>query len=156
MGVQFWGTMLWKSFNCIRWLCLVLDPDFCYGCSFVSLLPCSYHRLMVSQYYSKREKFQMVKKRSTEEQRLVCELEQAMDVELFLELQNSWPEDSPIALWSYMKCSDMLQLKGGRRQSKPSAKAASSTCPSWTLRQVHLPSSWWDQRPLKKSCWSYI
>ena len=50
---------------------------------------------MVAQYYSKREKFQMAKKRSTEEHRPVRELEQAMDVELFLELQNSWPEDSP-------------------------------------------------------------
>ena len=65
---------------------------------FVSLLPCSYHRLMVAQYYSKREKFQMAKKRSTEEQRPVHELEWAMDVELFLELQNSWPEDSPHCL----------------------------------------------------------
>ena len=37
----------------------------------------------------------MAKKRSAEECRLVCELEQVMDVELFLELQNSWPEDSP-------------------------------------------------------------
>ena len=37
----------------------------------------------------------MAKKRSTEEQRPVHELEWAMDVELFLELQNSWPEDSP-------------------------------------------------------------
>ena len=37
----------------------------------------------------------MAKQRSAEEQRLVCELEWAMDVELFLELQNRWPEDSP-------------------------------------------------------------
>ena len=37
----------------------------------------------------------MAKKRSAEEHRPVHELEQAMDVELFLELQNSWPEDSP-------------------------------------------------------------
>ena len=50
---------------------------------------------MVAWYYSKREKFQMAKKRSTEEHRPVRELEWAMDVELFLELQNSWPEDSP-------------------------------------------------------------
>ena len=50
---------------------LVLDPDYCYGCLFVSLLPHSYHRLMVSQYVSKREKFQMAKKRSAEEHRLV-------------------------------------------------------------------------------------
>ena len=53
---------------------------------------------MVAQYHSKREKFQMAKKRSAEEQRPVHELEQAMDVELFLELQNSWPEDNPHCL----------------------------------------------------------
>ena len=53
---------------------------------------------MVAQYYSKREKFQMAKKRSAEEHRPVHELEQAMDMELFLELQNSWPEDSPHCL----------------------------------------------------------
>ena len=53
---------------------------------------------MVAQYYSKREKFQIAKKRSTEERRPVCELERALDMELFLELQNSWPEDSPHCL----------------------------------------------------------
>ena len=37
----------------------------------------------------------MAKQRSAEEQRPVCELEQAMDGDLFLELQNRWPEDSP-------------------------------------------------------------
>ena len=36
----------------------------------------------------------MAKKKSTEEHRLVHELEWAMDMELFSELQNSWPEDS--------------------------------------------------------------
>ena len=40
----------------------------------------------------------MAKQRSTEEQRLVHELEWAMDVELSLELQSSWPEDSPHCL----------------------------------------------------------
>ena len=40
----------------------------------------------------------MAKQRSAEEQRLVCELEQVMDVELFLELENRWPEDSPHCL----------------------------------------------------------
>ena len=29
-----------------------------------------------------------------------------------------------------MKCSSILPLKGGKRQSKPSAKATGSTCPS--------------------------
>ena len=37
----------------------------------------------------------MAKKRSAKEHRPVQELERAMDVELFLELQNNWPEDSP-------------------------------------------------------------
>ena len=50
---------------------------------------------MVAQYYSKREKFQMAKNRSAEDYRLVHELKQAIYMELFLELQNSWPEDSP-------------------------------------------------------------
>ena len=40
----------------------------------------------------------MAKKRATKEHRLVRELEWAMDVELFLELQSSWPEDSPHCL----------------------------------------------------------
>ena len=67
--------MLQKSSNGSRWRRLMLDPDFCYGCSFVSLLPCSYHRLMVSQYFSRREKFQVAKKRSAEECRPFCEQE---------------------------------------------------------------------------------
>ena len=73
----------------------MLDPDFCYGYSFVSLLPCSYHKLMVVRYRNKWEKFQVAKWQSIEEQRLVRELEQAMDVDLFLEIQNKWAEDSP-------------------------------------------------------------
>ena len=66
--------------------------------AYLFLLPHSYHQLMVSQYVSKREKFQMAKKRSAEEHRPVRELEWAMDVELFLELQSIWPEDSPHGL----------------------------------------------------------
>ena len=92
------GNYVWKLSNGSRWCCLLLDPDFCYGCSIVSLLPCSYHWFMVSWYISKREKFQMAKKRSTEECRPVRELERVMDMELFLELQSSWPEDSPHCL----------------------------------------------------------
>ena len=40
----------------------------------------------------------MAKKRAAKEHRLVWELEWAIDVELFLELQSSWPEDSPHCL----------------------------------------------------------
>ena len=50
---------------------------------------------MVSWYVSKREKFQMAKMQSAEEHRSVRELEQTMDVDLFLDLQRNWPEDSP-------------------------------------------------------------
>ena len=40
----------------------------------------------------------MAKWQSVEEQRLVHELEWVMDVDLFLEIQNRWPEDSPHCL----------------------------------------------------------
>ena len=50
---------------------------------------------MVAKYRSKGEKSQEAKQRSTVEWRPVCELERAMDVELFLETQGKWPEDSP-------------------------------------------------------------
>ena len=73
----------------------MLDPDFCYGYLFVSLLPCSYHRLMVVRHCSKQEKFQVAKWQSIEEWRLVHEWEWAMDVDLFLEIQNKWAEGSP-------------------------------------------------------------
>ena len=62
----------------------MLDPDFCYGYSFVSLLPCSYHRLMVARYHNKWEKFQVAKWQSATEWKLVQEMERVMDVELFL------------------------------------------------------------------------
>ena len=45
---------------------------------------------MVKKYGSKREKFQV-----TDEQRPVQEMEQVMDVELFLEGQAQWEEDRP-------------------------------------------------------------
>ena len=64
----------------------MLDPDFCYGYSFVSLFSFSYHRLMVVRYCNKREKSQVAKWQSVEERRLVHELERVMDVDLFLEI----------------------------------------------------------------------
>ena len=76
----------------------MLDPDFCYGYLFVSLLTSSYHRLMVVRYRSKWERFQVAKWQSIEEQRPMYEFEWAMDVDLFLEIQNRWPEDSPHCL----------------------------------------------------------
>ena len=50
---------------------------------------------MVAKYHSKWEKFQEAKWRSAVEWRPVCKLERAMDVDLFLEIQSNWAEDSP-------------------------------------------------------------
>ena len=50
---------------------------------------------MVVKYCSKREKSQEAKWRSAVEQRPVCELERAMDVDLFLEMQGKWAKHSP-------------------------------------------------------------
>ena len=59
-----------------------------FSCLFVSLLPSSYHRLMVAKYESKWEKFQAAKRQATDEQKLVREMERVMDVELFLGIQD--------------------------------------------------------------------
>ena len=53
---------------------------------------------MVARYQNKREKFQVAKWQSAEQQRPVCELERAMDIDLFLDAQNQWAEDSPHCL----------------------------------------------------------
>ena len=67
----------------------------CFGYLVVSLFSYSYHKLLVAKYHSKWEKSQEAKWRSTVEQRPICELEWAMDVDLFLEAQGNWPKDSP-------------------------------------------------------------
>ena len=50
---------------------------------------------MVVKYHNKWEKSQEAKRRSAVEQRPVHELERAMDMDLFLEIQSNWAEDSP-------------------------------------------------------------
>ena len=62
------------------------------------LFSCSYHKMMVAKYCSKWEKSQEAKWRSAAEQRLVCELERAMDVDLFLEMQGRWAKEIPHCL----------------------------------------------------------
>ena len=57
--------------------------------------PHSYHKLLVTKYGCKREKSQEAKWRSAEEQRPICEMERALDVDLFLGAQDQWAEDSP-------------------------------------------------------------
>ena len=66
-----------------------------FSCSFVSLLPSSYHKLMVAEYKSKWEKFQAAKWWATDEWKPVKEMERIMDMELFLGIQDWWAEDSP-------------------------------------------------------------
>ena len=60
--------------------------------------PHSYHKLLVTKYGCKREKSQEAKWRSPEEWRPVCEMERALDVDLFLGTQDQWVEDSPHCL----------------------------------------------------------
>ena len=60
--------------------------------------PYSYHKLLVAKYGCKREKSQEAKRRATEEQRPVCEMERAVDVDLFLEAQGQWAKNSPHCL----------------------------------------------------------
>ena len=50
---------------------------------------------MVKKYGSKREKFQVAKQQAADEWRPVREMEWLMNVELFLEGQAQWEEDSP-------------------------------------------------------------
>ena len=86
---------------------------------------------MVAQYCSKREKFQMAKKRSTEEWRPVQELEQTMDVELFLEIQNSWPEDSPHHLVILHEMFQHAAIEGQKEAEQTSPpRLPGCTCPS--------------------------
>ena len=56
---------------------------------------CSYHKLLVARYGSKWERCQEAKRRSTEGWGPIREMEWAVDVDLFLNAQNQWAEDSP-------------------------------------------------------------
>ena len=53
---------------------------------------------MVAKHCNKQEKSQEAKKRSTVEQRPVHELDRVMDMDLFLEMQSKWAQDSPHCL----------------------------------------------------------
>ena len=76
----------------------MFNPYCHYSYLVVSLFPCSYHKLMVAKYHNKWEKTQEAKQRSAVEWRLVCELERTMDMDLFLEIQGKWAQDSPHCL----------------------------------------------------------
>ena len=82
---------------------------------------------MVAMYCSKWEKSQEAKRRSAVEQRPVCEQERVMDVDLFLEIQGKWPEDSPhhLVILHEMFCHAALEgWKRGRMICLPGHLAA--------------------------------
>ena len=78
-----------------------------------------YHRLMIKKYGSKREKFQVAKHRAADEQRPVREMEEVMDVELFLEGQGPMGRRQPSPLGNNAQnvpaCSTP---KGGKRWNR--------------------------------------
>ena len=96
----------------------------------VSLFPCSYHHLLVAKYGCKREKLQVAKWRSSEEQRPMCKMERAMDMDLFLGLKTNGPRTALIVLQSSMRCFYMPPSKDERRQNESSAEVAGAICPS--------------------------
>ena len=73
---------------------------------------------MVKKYGSKREKFQVAKWWAADEQRPVWEMERVMDVELFLEGQAQWEEDSPHCLVIMHEMFQHTAAKGRRRQNE--------------------------------------
>ena len=91
--------------------------------------PYSYHKLLVAKYGCKREKSQEAKQRSAEEQKPMCKMERALDVDLFLEAQEQWAKDSPHCLIIFHKMFLHANPKGRRRLSKLSAKAARQYMP---------------------------
>ena len=107
-----------------------LTPIVSYSYLVVSLFPCSYHKLMVVKYRNKWEKTQEAKQRSAVEQRPVCKLERAMDVDLFLEIQGKWADGQPSPPSNIaQKCSAMLHLRrmergGTNRLPRPLAAHA--------------------------------
>ena len=77
--------------------------DFLMACGNTSLfamtiylfyLPYSYHDLLVAKYGCKKEKSQEAKWRSAKGQRPIHEMERAVDMDLFLEAQEQWAQDS--------------------------------------------------------------
>ena len=74
--------------------CLIFCLNFCHSCSLFSS-SCSYHKLLVARYGSKWEQCQEAKWRSAEGWGSIREMEWVVDVDLFLNAQNHWADDSP-------------------------------------------------------------
>ena len=102
----------------------------------------SYHDLMVVKYGCKRDKSREARRRSAEEQKPVREMERAVDIDLFLEAQRQWAKDSPHCLVILHEMFLHAESQGQKEAERVSTGAIDSICPSWTLRQAHLPSNW--------------
>ena len=134
----------------------MLDPDFCYGYLFFSLLPCSYHRLMVVRYCSKQEKFQVAKQQSFEEQRPVHELEWMMDVDLFLEIQNKWAEDRPHHLVILHEIFWKAAIEGQKDAERTICQGHQQHMPQLNPGAGVPAIQLVGQRQLRRSCSKYI
>ena len=116
-------------------------------CSFVSY---RYHRLMVRKYKNKRDKAVATKGWAAQEGWSVRETKRIMDIELFLEGQAKWEEDSPHQLVILYKMFRHALMRGRKKQSIWSAEATRRAFPSWTQRQTYPPSSLLAPKPPRK------
>ena len=109
---------------------------------------------MVKKYGSKREKFQVAKQQATDEHRPVQEMEQVMDVELFLEGQARWEEDSPHHLAIIHEMFQHAAAEGWKEAEWIVHQGCQQKLPQLNP-EAGLPFIWWDQKPPKKNCRSY-
>ena len=92
---------------------------------------CSYHKLLVARYGSKWERCQEVKRRSPKGQGPVREMEWAVDVDLFMNTQNQWAEDSPHCL---VLLYDMFLHVAAKGQKE--VKQVTCRGPPWHMPQL--------------------
>ena len=84
------------------WPCLMPNHDLLLwlllSYSFVPLFPIDIIDLCLESMVVRRRSFRSTKQWAADEERLVWEMERVMDIELFLEGQTLWEEDSPHSL----------------------------------------------------------
>ena len=108
------------------WPCLTFGHNllllFFLGYVFCSFVFYRYQRLMVKRYRRKGVKTVATKGQAAREGWLVRETERMMDVELFLEGQTKWEEDSPhqlVMLYEMFKHAADKRAEGGRANCTP-------------------------------------
>ena len=115
--------------------------SFSLGYVFCSFIFYRYHRLMVKKYKSKRGKAVAAKGQAAWEGQSVWQTERMMDVELFLEGQTKWEEDSPHWLVMLYEMFRHSAEKGGKRWSEQSTKATRRASLSWIQKWTYPPFS---------------